>query len=101
MTMRIFVAIVLCAATLAAASLTDVSAQEAAFQLNPSATIPDILRDRIGKRTTLRMQSGEDIEGTVVMVGNGLVHVARLAGKDFYDAVISLDRISAVIMRVR
>lgn len=101
MTMRTFIGLVLCTATLAAAPVTGVSAQEPAFHLNPSATVPDILRDRIGKRTTVRMESGEDIEGTMTMVGNSMVHLTGLTGKDFYDAVIRLDRISAVIMRVR
>ncbi len=76
-------------------------ADEAKFELKVSATMRDILAERTGKRTTLRLSSGEDIEGTVTMVGNGLVHVSKLTGKDFYDAVIEIDRISAVIMRVR
>jgi len=76
-------------------------AEEAKYELKASATVRDILSERTGKRTTLRMQSGEDIEGTIVLVGNGLVHVSKLAGKDFSDAVISIDRISAVIMKVR
>jgi hypothetical protein len=76
-------------------------ADEGKFEVKPGATIREILADRTGKRVTLRMQSGEDIEGTVVLVGNGLVHVSKLAGKDFYDAVVAIDRISAVIMKVR
>ncbi len=101
MTKTIFIGLVVFAATLATAPVTTVSAQAAKFELKASTTIADILRERIGKRTTIRMQSGEDIEGTVVMVGNSVVHVEKLAGKDFYDAAISLDRISAVMMRVR
>ncbi len=84
-----------------AASVADVSAQEAKFEIKASAGIADILKDRIGKRTTIRTQSGEDIEGTVVTVGNTVVHVTQPAGKEFYAAVISIDRISAVMMRVR
>lgn len=76
-------------------------AEEAKFELKASTSLRDILTERTGKRTTLRMQSGEDIEGTIVLVGNSLVHVSRLAGKDFYDAVIEIDRINAVIMKVR
>ena len=61
----------------------------------------DVLAERTGKRTILRMQSGEDIEGTVVLVGNGLIHISKLVGKDFYDAVVNIDRISAVIVKAR
>jgi len=49
----------------------------------------------------LRLESGEEIEGTVTMVGNALVQISRLAGKDFYDAVVSMDKISAVRMKMR
>ena len=77
------------------------SAEDAKFELKANETIREVLAERTGKRTTLRMQSGEDIEGTVVLVGNGLVHISKLAGKDFYDAVVNIDRISAVIMKVR
>ena len=78
-----------------------VTAEEGKFELKANATIREVLTERTGKRATLRMQSGEDIEGTVVLVGNGLVHISKLAGKDFYDAVVNIDRISAVIIKVR
>lgn len=101
MKMKMLLSILLAMAGLLTLLPMNVPAEEARFELKASATIPDILRERVGKRTTLRMQSGEDIEGTVVMVGNSMVHVAKLPGKDFFDAVISIDRISAVIMQVR
>lgn len=76
-------------------------AQEAAFALKASAEIKDILVQNTGKRVALRLASGDEIEGTVTTVGNSLVHVSRLAGKEFYDSVVSIDKISAVRMKVR
>lgn len=29
------------------------------------------------------------------------VHILRLAGKDYYDAVVNIDKISAVLIQVR
>ncbi len=78
-----------------------VYAEEAKFELKPGVKMWEVLAERTGKRTTLRMQSGEDIEGVVVRVGDGLVHVSKLAGKEYYDAMVNIDRISAVIVRVR
>ena len=49
----------------------------------------------------LRLVSGEELEGTVSVVGNSLVQISRLSGKEFYDAVVSIDKISAVRVRVR
>jgi len=99
--MKLFAGILLLTLAFMSVSVLDVLAQEAKFEIKASAGIADILKDRIGKRTIIRTQSGEDIEGTVVTVGNSVVHVEKLAGKEFYDAVINIDRISAVIIRVR
>lgn len=76
-------------------------ADEAAFKLKPSETMRDVISEYSGKVLALRLESGEEIEGTVTMVGNGLVQVSKLTGKEFYDAVVSIDRISAVRMRTR
>ena len=56
---------------------------------------------KTGKRVALRLASGEEIEGTVTIVGNFLVHISKLSGKEFYDAVVSIDKISAVRMKMR
>jgi hypothetical protein len=37
----------------------------------------------------------------VVAVGEHVVHLSELAGKEFFDAVIRLDQVSAVLVRVR
>ena len=42
-----------------------------------------------------------DVEGTVVAVGTAGVHVGRLVGMDFFDAVVRLDQVAAVIVRAR
>jgi hypothetical protein len=47
------------------------------------------------------MDSGEELEGIITTVGDQLVHVARLSKRDFYDAVIRMDKINAVIFRAR
>ena len=76
-------------------------AEEAAFTLKASDTMRDVLSQYTGKKVALRIESGDEIEGTVTMVGNSLLHISKLSGKEFYDAVISIDKISAVRMRMR
>ena len=78
-----------------------VNAQDMKLEIKAGTTMKDVLTDNIGKRVALRFASGEEIEGTVTTVGNSLVHISRLAGKDFYDAVVSVDKISAVRIRMR
>jgi hypothetical protein len=78
-----------------------VTAQEAKIEVKPGTTMKDVLTDNTGKRVALRLASGEEIEGTVTTVGSSLVHISRLAGKDFYDAIVGIDKISAVRMKMR
>ena len=49
----------------------------------------------------LELDSGEEPGGTVRTVGDHVVHVEKVTGKEFYDAVVDLDEVAAVILRVR
>jgi len=76
-------------------------AQEAKFELNKGFGMKEILAGYEGKRVALRLESGEELEGTLVTVGDQLVHLSKLSKRDFYDAVIRIDKIHAVIFRAR
>lgn len=78
------------------------SAQEKSYELkSAAATVKDILSENIGKRVIVRMDTGDNLEGTVNKVGDSLVHLAKISGRDFYDAAVRIDKISAVIFKVR
>jgi len=78
------------------------SAEEPKYELrSAAATIKDVLSESLGKRVIVRLESGENLEGTVGKVGDSVVHIAKLSGRDFYDAVVRIDRISAVVFKVR
>ena len=79
-----------------------VFADEAKYDLKtPAATIKDVLVEQTGKRVIVRLETGENLEGTVNKVGESVVHIAKISGRDFYDAVVRIDRISAVLFKVR
>jgi len=83
-------------------SASGVRAEEPKYELKSAAvTIKDVLQEYMGKRVLVRLESGEDLEGTVTKVGDFVVHISKLSGKDFYDAVIRIERINAVIFKVR
>ena len=79
---------------------TLVTAQDVPLEVNADAIKVNLER-QMGKRVRLRLISGQDVEGTVVAVGTAGVHVGRLAGMDFFDALVRLDQIAAVVVRVR
>ncbi len=80
---------------------TNLLAEEKKYDLNTASAIKDILKEQTGKRVYLRMDSGEEVLGIVAKVGDHLVHISGLTGRDFYDATIRIDRISAIIFKVR
>lgn len=92
---------VMLAAGLMVMSASIVAAEEVKYDLKPTTTMKALLTDAIGKRVILRLESSEEIEGTVSVVGEHLVHLSKLAKRDFFDAFVGIDRISAVLMRAR
>jgi hypothetical protein len=80
---------------------TNLLAEEKKYDLKASSNIGDILRENTAKRVYVRMDSGEEVLGTIAKVGDHLVHISGVAGRDFYDAAIRIDRISTVMFKVR
>jgi len=76
-------------------------AQEAKFELKKDYGIKEILTGYVGKRVALRLDAGEELEGIVSSVGDHLVHISKLSKRDFYDALVRIERINAVVIRVR
>ncbi len=78
------------------------SAEEAARpQFNAGISIADNLAVFKGRTVTVHLSSGQEVSGTVKEVKNGVLHLEKIVQKEYYDAVILLDRISAVEARVR
>lgn len=63
--------------------------------------IKEVLTAHIGKRVAVKTDAGEALEGSVSMVGDQLVRLERLSGKDFYDAIVRIDKITSVTIRVK
>ena len=54
----------------------------------------------VGRSVTLQLSSGQEISGTVTKVGDHVVQLSRVAGRDFYDALVVLERVNAVLFKV-
>lgn len=76
-------------------------AQDAKLEVRDADSIKSVLERHVGKRVALVMASGPDLTGTVVKVGERVVHLGELQGREFFDAAVSLDRVTAVVVRVR
>ncbi|MBI5579264.1 MAG: hypothetical protein HY895_08940 [Deltaproteobacteria bacterium] len=60
------------------------------------ASLADNIKAFVGKDVFVHLRSGKTIQGYVKSVGNGLLHMEKLAGKDFYDALIRIEDITAI-----
>ena len=74
-------------------------AERVAVEANDS--IASFLGKHTGQVVELRLKSGDKFAGKIAMVGATVVHLSQLTGQDFFDAVIDVKDVSAVIVRAR
>jgi hypothetical protein len=68
---------------------------------NVNGSVADNLKSCIGKKVSVTLNSGKGFTGTVKEVGNHLVHVEKLEGKEYFDALILIEHIEAIDTRFR
>ena len=66
-----------------------------------TATVESLVTAQKGKRITVRTRSGQELTGVVREVTPRFVHLGALATREFFDAVVSLDAVEAVIVRTK
>lgn len=86
--------------TEAQAQQKKVTALEGA-KFDTGTSLADNLKSYVGKDVFVHLRSGKTIQGYVKTVGNGLLHLEKLAGRDFYDALIRVEDISAMEAKFR
>ena len=92
------------AAALLAATCLTIAAPAAAD--DPTWSKAGTLRDALlkigeGRPIELVLTNGKVYKGKLGAVGSETVLVSEIAGKEFYDALIELDDVSAIELRVR
>jgi hypothetical protein len=76
-------------------------ADDAKTAMNDLTTVKDVLAQHVGKRVAVRTDDSESLDGTVAKVTEQLVYLEKLTGKEFFDAVVRIDRISSITLRMR
>ena len=77
------------------------SAHAQDLKVGPAATVESVIAAQKGKRLTLRTRSGQELTGVVREVTPRLVQLGALSGREFFDAVVPLDAVEAVIVRTK
>ena len=92
-----FLAVILFSVTFVAFPATVV--ESASYNVSSSAN--DNLKMYIGKEVVIHMHSGKTFQGYVKSVGDNFIHLEKLSGRDFYDALIRIEDISAIEAKFR
>lgn len=66
-----------------------------------SDSVQTILTAQKGNRVTVQLKSGAELKGKVGEVNDEIVHLMELTGKEFFDAVVSVKAIEAVVIRTK
>lgn len=85
----------------AAAQARSVTLVEGA-KYDTSSSLKDNLKIYVGKDVVVHLRSGKSFQGYIKAVGDHLIHVEKLAGgRDFYDALIRIEDITAIESKFR
>ena len=68
---------------------------------NVNSSLADNLKSLVGKKVYVTLDSGKTFIGFVKEVGNHLMHLEKLEGKDYFDALLRIENISAIDTRFR
>ena len=69
--------------------------------ISPSDTTQSVLTAQKGKRVTVRLRSGQELTGTMRDTNGKVAVIASISGREFFDAVVPLDAIEAVLIRTK
>jgi hypothetical protein len=63
---------------------------------NVNASMADNVKSLIGKKVSLTTDAEKTFSGVVKEVGNHMIHLEKLEGKEFFDVLIPVENISSV-----
>ncbi len=71
------------------------------MKINIHESMKDLLARHKGKHVTLRLISGLELEGELEELGDHVLQLTELAGMEFYEAIVRLDTVAALIVRAK
>jgi hypothetical protein len=78
-----------------------IPAGAAELRIAGNDTIQGVLAAQKGARVTVRVRSGQDITGVVRDVNQRVVQIGAVSGREFFDAVVALEAVDAVLVRTK
>ena len=69
--------------------------------VSETSTMHSLLKSLHGKNVELSLASGVKYGGKIGVISGSMVEIKALRGKEFYDAFVEIDDISAIVKRNR
>ena len=98
------VAVLFCTAILMLPKETNAGTKVVAIEgvsYNVNSSMADNLKSLMGKKVYVTLDSGKSFAGNVKEVGDHLMHLEKLDGKDYFDALLRIENINAIDTRFR
>lgn len=83
-----------------AGAKTEIAAIEG-MKYNVNFSLHDNLKSLMGRNVYVTLSSGKTFAGYIKEVGDHLVHLEKLDGKSYFDALIRIEDISAIDAKFR
>jgi hypothetical protein len=93
--MRALLAAIACTALFASA------AQGQEVKITANDTTQSIIGAQKSKRVTVRLRGGQELTGVVRDANAKLVVLGAVSGREFFDAVVPLEAVEAVLIRTK
>ena len=68
---------------------------------NVNASMAENLKSLSGKKVSVTLDSGKTITGVIKAIGDHLLHVEKIEGREYFDALIRMESIGAIDTRFR
>jgi len=68
---------------------------------NVNSSLVDNLKSLVGRKIYVTLDSGKTVAGFLKEVGDHLIHLEKLDGREFFDALIRIEDINAIETRFR
>lgn len=86
---------------LIAATIATSAFAQTKIELQSNDTLETLLEKQVGQNVELRLKGGEKISGKLEKVNGKLAHLSALTGAEYFDGVIVIDDIAAMIVRAK
>jgi aspartate carbamoyltransferase regulatory subunit len=73
------------------------------LETNHRTTILSVLKfdDNTSKSVTLNLDSGKSFTGVITTINDNIIHLKKLEGMEYYDAVITINSIESIVLRTK